>query len=100
MLGASWSMDIAGPMARTAEDCAITLQAIAGYDARDPYTARQPVPDYRAALHGPVRGLRIGLVQEAIHADFLNPQVQAAVSTAVSHLASLGAIIVDVSIPL
>jgi aspartyl-tRNA(Asn)/glutamyl-tRNA(Gln) amidotransferase subunit A len=100
MLGASWSMDIGGPMARTTEDCAITLQAIAGYDAQDPYTANRPVPDYRAELHGQVRGLRIGLVQEAMHADFLNPQVKAAVGAAVTHLGTQGASITEVSIPL
>jgi aspartyl-tRNA(Asn)/glutamyl-tRNA(Gln) amidotransferase subunit A len=56
MLGAGWSMDIGGPMARTVEDCAITLQAIAGYDPHDPYTANTPVPDYRAELDGQIRG--------------------------------------------
>ena len=100
MLGASWSMDIAGPMSRTAEDCAITLQAIAGYDAQDPSTANRPVPDYRAELTGQVRGLRLGIVQEAMHADFLNPQVKTAVSAALSHLETLGVTLTEVSLPL
>src|SRR5262245_38827501 len=75
MLGASWSMDIGGPLSRTVEDCAITLQAIAGVDPLDPYSANQPVPDYRAGLDGVVRGVRIGVIQEAMQADFLPPQV-------------------------
>jgi aspartyl-tRNA(Asn)/glutamyl-tRNA(Gln) amidotransferase subunit A len=100
MLGASWSMDIGGPLSRTVEDCAITLQAIAGVDPQDPYTANQPVPDYRAGLAGGVRGLRIGVIQEAMHADFLHPQVQATVHTAIAHLGTLGATIDEVSVPL
>jgi aspartyl-tRNA(Asn)/glutamyl-tRNA(Gln) amidotransferase subunit A len=100
MLAASWSMDIGGPLARTVEDCAITLQAIAGFDPHDPFTANQPVPDYRAGLDGTIRGLRIGVIQEAIHADFLHPQVQATVRTALTHLGTLGATLDEVSIPL
>ena len=56
MMGAGWSMDIGGPISRTAEDCALTLQAIAGYDPRDPYTTRQSIPDYRAGLTGRLDG--------------------------------------------
>src|ERR671925_31510 len=100
MLGACWSMDIGGPISRTVEDCAVTLQAIAGHDPRDPYTAKMAVPDYRAGLNGQVRGLRIGVIKEAIEADFLHPQVKAAVTKAIADLGTLGAIIVEVSIPL
>ena len=100
MLGASWSMDIGGPISRTVEDCAVTLQAVAGHDPLDPYTAMVAVPDYRAGLDGEVRGVRIGVVKEAIEADFLHPQVRASVSGAVADLAEMGASIEDVSIPL
>jgi aspartyl-tRNA(Asn)/glutamyl-tRNA(Gln) amidotransferase subunit A len=100
MLGACWSMDIGGPMSRTVEDCAITLQAIAGPDPKDPSTANRPVPDYWAGLDGQVQGLRIGIIQEAMHADFLHPQVQAAVAKAVADLGRLGASVDEVSIPL
>jgi aspartyl-tRNA(Asn)/glutamyl-tRNA(Gln) amidotransferase subunit A len=100
MLAASWSMDIGGPITRTVEDCALTLQAIAGYDRNDPYTAQVPVPDYRAGLHGAVRGLRLGVVKEAMHADFLNAQVRTAVAKALGDLEGLGASLVEVSIPL
>ena len=54
-------MDHAGPMARTVEDTAIILQAIAGHDPYDPTTVELPVPDYRRALTGEVRGLRAGV---------------------------------------
>lgn len=100
MLGACWSMDIAGPISRTVEDCALTLQVIAGHDPHDPYTADIPVPDYRAALDGQIRGIRVGVVKEAMEADFLNPQVKAAVATAVTALGKLGASIEEVSLPL
>jgi aspartyl-tRNA(Asn)/glutamyl-tRNA(Gln) amidotransferase subunit A len=100
MLGASWSMDIGGPISRTVEDCALTLQAIAGYDSHDPYTANRPVPDYRAGLARGVKGVRIGLVKEAMEADFIHPQVKAALSKAVSDLEDQGVSVDEVSIPL
>jgi len=100
MLGACWSMDIAGPISRTVEDCALTLQVIAGHDPHDPYTANIPVPDYRAGLDGQIRGIRVGVVKEAMEADFLNPQVKAAVASAVTALGKLGASIAEVSLPL
>jgi aspartyl-tRNA(Asn)/glutamyl-tRNA(Gln) amidotransferase subunit A len=100
MAGASWSMDIGGPITRTVEDCALTLQAIAGYDARDPYTADHPVPDYRAGLDGQIKGLRLGIVQEAVNADFIHPQVKVAITQAITDLEDLGATLTEVSIPL
>jgi aspartyl-tRNA(Asn)/glutamyl-tRNA(Gln) amidotransferase subunit A len=100
MLGACWSMDIGGPMSRTVEDCAVTLQAIAGYDPHDPYTANMPVPDYRAGLDAHIRGLRIGVIKEAMDADFLHPQVKTAVAKAMTDLKELGVAIDEVSIPL
>jgi aspartyl-tRNA(Asn)/glutamyl-tRNA(Gln) amidotransferase subunit A len=100
MLAASWSMDIGGPISRTVEDCAITLQAIAGYDPNDPYTAQVPVPDYRAGLNSQVRGLRLGVVKEAMHADFLNAQVRTTVAKALTDLEGLGVSLLEVSIPL
>jgi len=100
MLGACWSMDIGGPISRTVEDCAVTLQAIAGHDPRDPYTAKLAVPDYRAGLNGRIRGVRLGVIKEAIEADFLHPQVKAAVTKAIADIGTLGATIVEVSIPL
>src|SRR5204863_9920717 len=63
VLPLSWSMDHAGPMARSAADCAVLLGAMAGYDAADPTTSVLPVPPYTAALTGDVKGLRVGLLR-------------------------------------
>jgi aspartyl-tRNA(Asn)/glutamyl-tRNA(Gln) amidotransferase subunit A len=59
----SFSYDHAGPLTWTIEDAAIALQAVAGYDARDPASARVAIPDYRAALTGDIQGLRIGVAR-------------------------------------
>ena len=64
--GASWSLDTIGPISRTVEDCALTLGAIAGFDENDHYTKDLPVPDYRSALTGDVKGIRVGLVKEIL----------------------------------
>ena len=69
--GASWSQDTVGPISRTVEDCAVTIGAIAGHDPKDPYSWDVPVPDYRAALSGDVRGVRVGVVKEFIDPDVL-----------------------------
>src|SRR6185312_15188706 len=69
ILPLAFSLDHAGPMAWTVEDCAIMLQAMAGHDPADPGSANQPIPDYRAALQGGVEGLRIGLVRHFYERD-------------------------------
>jgi aspartyl-tRNA(Asn)/glutamyl-tRNA(Gln) amidotransferase subunit A len=69
ILPLAFSLDHAGPMAWTAEDCAIMLQAMAGHDPGDPASADRPVPDYRAALPGDVKGLRIGLISHFYEDD-------------------------------
>jgi aspartyl-tRNA(Asn)/glutamyl-tRNA(Gln) amidotransferase subunit A len=69
VLPLSYTLDNAGPLAWTAEDCAILLQAIAGHDPRDPASADVPVPDYRAGLQDGIRGLRIGLVRHWYETD-------------------------------
>ena len=95
-----WSMDTAGPICRTAEDAAITLGAIAGHDPKDPYTWNIPVPDYRKALDGNVKGMRIGVVTEMINHDQVVPEVREAISIATSVLGELGASVKEISIPL
>ena len=95
-----WSMDTIGPISRTVEDAAITLSAIAGYDPRDPTTWNTPVPDYRQALDGDIRGQRVGIVTELIHSDMVEPDVADAVTAAASTLAELGADVEEISIPL
>jgi aspartyl-tRNA(Asn)/glutamyl-tRNA(Gln) amidotransferase subunit A len=95
-----WSMDTIGPITRTVEDCAITLQAIAGYDPKDPYTWDVPVPDYRAALDGNLAGKKIGVIKELLYTDLVEPEVRDAVSQAASSLAGLGAQVEEISVPL
>jgi aspartyl-tRNA(Asn)/glutamyl-tRNA(Gln) amidotransferase subunit A len=95
-----WSMDAIGPISRTVEDCAITLQAIAGRDPKDLYTSDLPVPDYRLALDGNIRGIKVGVVKEFLDLDVVDPQVRDAVSQAVSTLGELGATVQEVSIPM
>ena len=95
-----WSMDTIGPISRTVEDAAITLSAIAGYDPKDPTTWNTPVPDYRQALHGDIRGLRVGIVTELLHSDMVESDVADAVTAATGTLAELGADVEEVSIPL
>jgi Asp-tRNA(Asn)/Glu-tRNA(Gln) amidotransferase A subunit family amidase len=88
----SYSFDHAGPMTWTVEDCAIVLQAIAGHDPTDPASATRPVPDYRAALTGEIRGQRVGIVRH-LHEDDcpVSAEVRAALEQALSVLRSLGA---------
>ena len=95
-----WSMDTIGPLSRTVEDCALTLQAIAGHDPKDAYTWNVPVPDYRAALDGNLAGKRIGVIKELLYSDVVEPEVRDAVSQAVHILAELGAHVEEVSIPM
>lgn len=96
----SWSMDQVGPISRTVEDAAITLRAIAGYDPKDPYSRDVPVPDYRAALDGDIRGIRVGAISELIHSEIVDPEVRDAVVQAGTVLGELGATVEEVSLPL
>ena len=100
--GASWSFDTIGPISRTVEDCAITLSGIAGYDPNDPYTWNVPVPDYRQALTGNIRGIRVGIVKELIDPDYsgVTEEVRDSVLAAMDTLAELGANVGEVSLPL
>ena len=93
------SLDQIGPLGRTVEDVALLLQAIAGPDERDSTSFDTPVPDYRAALAAPrQRPWRIGIPKEYFGAG-LDPEVAAAVQTAIAHYRSLGAEIREISLP-
>ena len=92
----SFTFDHCGPMARTVEDCAILLQAIAGYDPRDPGSIAQPIPDYRAALAGDIKGLRIGVLRHYWEEDLPGPEDQRqAMEEALRVFESLGAKVSD-----
>ena len=95
----SWSLDHPGPMTRTVEDTAITMNVIAGHDPRDVASAKVDIPDYTSALTGDVKGLRIGIVKEYFEAP-LDPQVRKAVMDAISLLESMGAEVKEVSYPM
>ncbi len=95
----AWSQDHAGPIARTVEDCALVMNAAAGYDPHDPTSVNLPVPDYTKSLKGDLRGLRIGMVREVFEAPAA-PQVKDSVLKAIRKLGELGASIHEVSWPL
>ncbi|WP_290872519.1 Asp-tRNA(Asn)/Glu-tRNA(Gln) amidotransferase subunit GatA [Aquabacterium sp.] len=107
MIAFASSLDQAGPMARTAEDCALLLQAMSGFDERDATSAQQPVPDFVAALNTlrpgataeqPLSGLRVGVPKE-FFGEGVSPDVLAATRAALAQLEQLGATLVDVSLP-
>ncbi|MGY4878054.1 Asp-tRNA(Asn)/Glu-tRNA(Gln) amidotransferase subunit GatA [Vreelandella aquamarina] len=98
MIAYASSLDQAGPMARTAEDCAHLLNVIAGHDARDSTSVARGVPDYTDTLTAPLSGLKIGLPKEYF-GDGLDPDVEKAVRDAVKVYESLGATVKDVSLP-
>jgi aspartyl-tRNA(Asn)/glutamyl-tRNA(Gln) amidotransferase subunit A len=92
------SLDQIGPLAHTAHDCGLLLEAIAGADPRDGTAANAAVPNYAAQLDGDIRGLRIGVPREYF-VEGMDPNVAAGVNRAVDVLRGLGAEIVDVSLP-
>ena len=94
----SWTLDHAGPMARTVEDCAYLLQALAGYDPQDPASHRAPVGDYLSTLGRDVRGLRIGVPRDYFF-EGIEGETAAAFEQAVDTLRRLGAAVRDVEIP-
>ena len=88
----SYTFDHCGPMTRTVEDCAIMLSAIAGHDPADPASADVTLPNYRAALTGDIRGLRIGVVRHFWEEDLpANREVCEAMETSLEVLRDLGA---------
>ena len=100
----AWSLDHAGPMARSVRDVALLLQIIAGYDPRDPASADVPVDDYRAEIESGVRGLRIGVVRGRFFgrleaSEQPAPDVAAAAGAAIALLANEGARCEDIELP-
>jgi aspartyl-tRNA(Asn)/glutamyl-tRNA(Gln) amidotransferase subunit A len=98
MVAFASSLDQAGVIARSAEDCALLLGAIAGFDPRDSTSVDLPVPDYRAVLDRPLRGVRVGLVKE-FFGKGLDPAVEASVRAALEVLRGQGAVLREVSLP-
>ncbi|KTT38432.1 glutamyl-tRNA amidotransferase [Pseudomonas oryzihabitans] len=98
MIAYASSLDQGGPLARTAEDCALLLQAMAGFDPKDSTCVDQPVDNYRAALQQPLTGLRIGLPREYFGTD-LDARIGEKVLAVVEELKKLGATVKDISLP-
>ena len=98
MVAFASSLDQGGPLAHTAEDCALMLNVMAGFDARDSTSLDRPVEDYTRDLALPLDGLRIGLPAEFFSAS-LDANVGRVVAEAVAALHRLGARIVDVHLP-
>ena len=94
----SWSLDHVGPITRTVADAAVMLQTIAGYDARDTGSADMPVADYVATLSNDPKPLRIG-VPRAHFYDDLHPEIAAAISQALTVLATFSAEVRDIEPP-
>lgn len=92
------SLDHVGPMARSAGDCAAILQAIAGWDVHDPTSIDTPVPDYLATLDAGVRDLRIG-IDRSYSLSGVDPQVADALEKAIDAFETLGARVVEVTMP-
>jgi aspartyl-tRNA(Asn)/glutamyl-tRNA(Gln) amidotransferase subunit A len=98
MVAFASSLDQAGPMARTAEDCALLLQSMAGFDERDSTCMDEPVPDYIGALDQSVSGLKIGLPKEYFNAG-LDSAMGELLHQAAEQLVKMGATLHEVSLP-
>jgi aspartyl-tRNA(Asn)/glutamyl-tRNA(Gln) amidotransferase subunit A len=98
MIAFASSLDQAGPMTRSAEDAAILLQAMAGFDPKDSTCADQPVPDYSASLNEPLQGLKIGLPREYF-GEGLESDIAASIQGAIDQYKQLGAEVIDISLP-
>ena len=98
MIAFASSLDQAGVMAPSAEDCALLLRAMSGFDPRDSTSVDLPVPDYVAELNAPLKGVRVGLVKEFFETG-LDAAVGGLVQGAIAQLRVLGAEIVEVSCP-
>ena len=92
------SLDSIGPICKTVEDTAIVMNTLAGLDPLDATTGDLPVPDYTKAISGDVKGLKIGIPKEYF-IDGMDPEVESAVRSAATHLESMGAEIIDISLP-
>ena len=96
----SWTLDHVGPMTWTVEDCALMLQAIAGYDPDDPGSADKPVPDFTSGLEGGIKGLKVGLVRHFYEEDLpANGEVIGAMSAASQVFSDLGARVEEIRLP-
>jgi len=92
------SLDQAGPMAHTVQDCAVMLEAMAGFDAKDATSLDMPVPNWEAALSGDLKGKKVGIPRE-YRIDGLNAEVAKSWDEGIAWLKDAGAEVVDISLP-
>ena len=98
MIAFASSLDQAGPLARTAEDCAILLNSMSGFDSKDTTSLNSNVPDFLININQPIDGLKIGIIKEFNLGD-LDPKVQAQFEESIKTYENLGAQFVEVSLP-
>ncbi|MEW8220989.1 MAG: Asp-tRNA(Asn)/Glu-tRNA(Gln) amidotransferase subunit GatA [Candidatus Thiodiazotropha taylori] len=98
MIAFASSLDQAGPMTASAEDAALMLQAMAGFDPRDSTSADHPIPDYSATLNDSLAGLKIGLPKEYFE-EGLDEGVRSSIEAALEVYKGLGAEVVEISLP-
>ncbi|NOR81673.1 MAG: Asp-tRNA(Asn)/Glu-tRNA(Gln) amidotransferase subunit GatA [Methyloprofundus sp.] len=98
MIAYASSLDQGGPMTKTAEDAALMLQVMAGFDTKDSTSVEREVPDYTAGLNNSLKGLKVGLPKEFFD-DGLNSDMAAAIETAINEYKKLGAEVIEVSMP-
>lgn len=98
MVAFASSLDQAGPMANSAEDCAVMLQAMAGFDPNDSTSVEETPPNYVTHLNDSLAGLKIGLPRE-FFSEQLNQEIAKVVDNAVKELEKLGAVVKEISLP-
>ena len=98
MIAFASSLDQAGPMARSAEDCAILLNSMASFDNKDSTSVDKAVPNYCASLNNSLQGLKIGVPNEYF-SEGLHPGTESAVKKALAELEAQGAKLVEISLP-
>ena len=98
MIAFASSLDQGGPMAQTAEDCALMLNEMAGFDEKDSTSLQRQIPDYRAELGRSIKGLRIGLPKEYFDQG-LDENVRAVIQTALDYYRDMGAEPVEIELP-
>ncbi|WP_286237274.1 Asp-tRNA(Asn)/Glu-tRNA(Gln) amidotransferase subunit GatA [Neptuniibacter halophilus] len=98
MIAFASSLDQGGPMTKTAEDAALMLNVMAGFDQRDSTSVERDVPDYSAELNQPLSGLKIGLPKE-FFSDDINPEIASQTQAAIKEFEKLGATVKEISLP-
>ena len=99
MIAFASSLDQAGPMGVSAEDCALLLNAMAGHDAKDSTSIHHPKSNYMENLNTPVEGLTIGVISNCLDDDGLNSEIKSKLEAAIKHFESLGATIKPIELP-